>query len=112
MLFRINIRRWITCVLLLLFAFGNVPRKLLHDTFTHHIDGGVQSSRYASVEMQNSGLGCHCDDLYSQPVFDNTSFSFEPSPLVPVADKSMSELPAVYRAETLSFGLRGPPAFA
>lgn len=112
MLFRVNIRKGITCVLLLLFAFSNVPRKVLHDTFTHHIDGGVQSTRYASVEMQNSGLGCHCDDLYAQPVFDSTSFSFEASHFRPVADQNMSELPVVYCAEFYSFGLRGPPAFA
>lgn len=112
MLYQVNIRKCITGLLLLLFVFSSIPRKVLHDTFTHHLDGSSQNSKYASFEVQNSGLGCHCDDLYAQPVFDNTDFTFEVSPLKPVAQKHASVLPVIYSSEIISFGLRGPPAIA
>lgn len=104
------LRRSVAGILLVLFAFSTMPKKLLHDWIVNHKDGVVVKKSAGADEISKAGFNCNIQNLVAESPFtsDSASITFD-VPLVynPVAGSFSSQ---VHSAAVFFYSLRGPPS--
>jgi hypothetical protein len=55
--------------MLVLFAFSNTPKKILHDLLADHKDSPVKTRDSKTPQLDVSGFRCNCDNLVVESPF-------------------------------------------
>jgi hypothetical protein len=102
------ITRFISGLLLVVFACSITPKRLLHDLFAKHIDNRAGKNNKAPCQLTHAGYNCDNDNLVAESSFEisQQAFSF------PIFTTFSS-----YIFKNISYGsvsgnyssLRGPP---
>ncbi len=105
---RIYITRFLSAILLILFAVSITPKKFLHNIFAKHIDYNSTKSNAKPYQINKSGYNCDVENLVAEPTFvrDHPSFEFVLFSFFAtyiVKDISLSSFFPIYSP------LRGPP---
>ncbi|MES1160283.1 MAG: hypothetical protein ABUM51_05985 [Bacteroidota bacterium] len=106
------IRRFLSGILLVLFAFSVTPKKFLHDLVANHKDTPGKFSKDAKARLQKSTFTCHTEDLVVESPFIGGS-----APLIIQAPSLFcppyAELVTRWHSTPYLFSaLRGPPSRA
>ena len=105
------LRRGISALMLLLFALGITPKKILHDILVHHQDDIAYHHINAPLLLK-SGFHCDTDNLVAESPFTGEEPAIIPeAPMVFITfnDAVVSSLHSI---TSFWFSLRGPPATA
>ena len=102
------ILRFLSGLLLMVFALSITPKRFLHNIFAKHIDSRPVKNSKKPYQLTNSGYNCDSDNLVAESTFlnDLSSFEFPPSTSFSfyiVKDISFTSIAALYSQ------LRGPP---
>ena len=99
-------------ILLVLFAFSIMPKKMLHDWIVSHTDGVAAVGKSAMAQVGKAGFNCDCKNLVAESPFtaDNQSIDL----VLPLDYHPMpgAFLCKVYTASLFFYSLRGPPAIS
>jgi len=102
------ITKFLSGLLLIIFALSITPKRFLHDMIAKHSDSRPGKNNDSPYQLANSGYHCDCDNLVAesafvgeQPVFSFPVFTSFAS--YTVKDISFSSVPGIYST------LRGPP---
>ncbi|MEO6454043.1 MAG: hypothetical protein ABIN97_08230 [Ginsengibacter sp.] len=103
-----RISRFISGVLLVIFALGITPKRFVHDLTTKHIDNSLKKTNHTHYQLSKSGYNCDCDNLVAESIFvtDQQVFSFPLS--TSFSDYSFKEISFYSISKTYTL-LRGPP---
>ena len=107
------IRRFLSIVLLAIFALSNTPVKYLHQLFANHVDSAGRAVNDSnSPQLSVTGLNCHCEsNVVMAPYTLHTGFVVKS--LLPIAAKyTVLGISTVVLTQSIFFGLRGPPSLA
>jgi hypothetical protein len=107
----IYIRKSFAIILLAIFALSNTPTKYLHKLFANHTDFVSKTLTDSNNPQLNvAGINCHCEtNVVIAPYTIQSAFIITPvSPVFP--EFSFSGIYKITFSESVSFGLRGPPA--
>lgn len=102
------IKKYLTLLLLLVFALAITPKQLLHDlvaTHQHHVLPPLPEAR-----VNKASFLCDCDNLVAEGSFVDFSNQIEIAPGIEYSAFSLQPL-NYYKQSSLScFRLRGPPS--
>ena len=107
------IRNLVGGFILILFSFSIVPKKMLHDAVTDHVEFAAKmGTKESQFHDTNNGISCKCENLFAQPVFIISTQIFEISTaaVFPLLAETYSD--RFYTFHRFFFELRGPPAIA
>lgn len=104
------IRRLLSGLVLVIFAFSITPKKLLHDLVANHRDKNVAASSSNITKISPDGFLCKCDNLVAESPFTETAEAIEILPATSFAVQESTVPSRFYIATHFSFSLRGPPA--
>lgn len=101
--------RFLSGLLLMVFALSITPKRFLHNAFAKHIDSNHENNNDKPYQLTNSGYNCDSDNLVAESAFLNDlhSFVFPPSYTFCsyiFKNTSFSSTSEIYSP------LRGPPA--
>jgi hypothetical protein len=104
------LKRSLTGILLLLFAFSIMPKRILHDWLVSHTDGiTVVTGKGHAVQLSKAGFNCNCQNLVAESPFTANSQSFDIPPLFIYVSEPGAFPCQVYKATLFFSHLRGPP---
>lgn len=97
-------------VMLLIFTFSILPRKYLHDAFSHHTDSFHLYEQDKGVTVEQKSFQC---DQFTM-VADNSFLETPPIAVQEISPLTQGEINSSYRshsfAEHFTTSLRGPPS--
>lgn len=97
-------------VMLLIFTFSILPRKYLHDAFSHHTDSFHLYEQDKGATIEQKSFQCNQFDM----VADNTFIGTLPLSVEGISPINRGEIVSLYSSNTFSehFStvLRGPPS--
>ncbi len=109
LLFRsVYIIRFLSGLMLMVFALSITPKRFLHNAFAKHVDSKPAKNNNKPYQLSNSGYNCDTDNLVAESSFLNDLPSFQ-LPLSTtfssyiVKSISFTSISAIYSP------LRGPP---
>lgn len=106
------LRRSLAGVLLVLFAFSIMPKKILHDWIVSHTDGVAAVVKSETAQVGKAGFSCDCQNLVAESPFtaDGQSIDF----VLPLVYNAMpgSFACQVSTSSLFFYSLRGPPAIS
>lgn len=107
----IYIRKFLAVILLAIFALSNTPTKYLHKLFANHVDFVSKTLTSSNTPQLNvTGINCHCESnvVIAPYTFEN---GFVIKPILPAfTEYTFSHTFETISAQSISFGLRGPPS--
>lgn len=95
--------------MLLLFVLSIIPRKYLHDVVAHHTSVKATTGKTNSIEVNDTGSSCKCDNLFSLPAFSFNDNLYELSPVRLIRSIKIIFAETVFSFTPFFFKLRGPP---
>jgi hypothetical protein len=103
------LRRSLAGILLVLFAFSNMPKKVLHDWIVSHTDGVSNQAKSTLTQVSKAGFNCECQSLVAESPFTADSQHidlgfYQDYSLAPCSFSSQ-----VHSTTLFSHSLRGPP---
>ena len=104
------IRTFLGALLLLIFAFGMVPKIALHGLVAHHKDSHCLNTDGNTDQLNTVGFHCDCDNQVVESPFLGYSIHIPIEPPVVFSLLPVSQYPTFHSVEHLIFGLRGPPS--
>jgi hypothetical protein len=104
------IRRLLSGLVLVIFAFSITPKKLLHDLVANHRDKNVAASFSNIIKISTDGFLCKCDNLVAESPFTETAQAIEVLKAPSFAIQESTVPSRFYIATHFFFSLRGPPA--
>ena len=104
----VYIVRFLSGLLLFVFAVSITPKRLLHNAFAKHVDIRYQRTNDTPYQFAPSGYNCDNDDLVAESAFESVSQHFDlpafPSfPSYILKNISFTSTAGIYSP------LRGPP---
>ena len=108
MLRPVYIKRFLSGLLLVIFALSITPKRFLHDVFAEHIDNRQQKSNEAPNQLTNAGYNCDNDNLVAESNFIHNQQIFSAPVLISFSAYifhhiSFTSVTGIYSS------LRGPP---
>jgi hypothetical protein len=95
---------------LIVFAFGNTPKRYLHDAVATHSHNEELTSTGAAANFHLAGFNCKMDNLVAESPFTENHQELC-MPLSTVFWEKPAEIPRYYYSfKYYFFELRGPPA--
>jgi hypothetical protein len=106
------LRRSLAGILLMLFAFSIMPKKILHDWIVSHTDGVSATAKSEVAQVGKAGFNCNCQNLVAESPFtaDNQCIDFALH--LSHATRPGTSPSQVYTADLFFYSLRGPPAIS
>jgi len=108
-LFRsVCIIRFLSGLLLIVFALSITPKRFLHNLFAKHIDITSKKRNDIPFQLSKSGYNCDCDNLVAESTFvsDQHIFSF---PLFTSFSAYIFKEISFCSISKIYYPLRGPP---
>ncbi len=65
----INIKRFLSGLLLIVFALSITPKRYLHEAFAKHADSRHKKTNDKPFQVSIAGYNCDIDNLVAEPVF-------------------------------------------
>jgi hypothetical protein len=103
------IRRLLAGAMLIVFAFGVTPKKILHDLVANHKDNRVVASASAIIKISADGFTCKCDNLVAESPFTDAVDQHVLPAATSFAVQESAMLACIYVSTHFFFSLRGPP---
>jgi hypothetical protein len=95
--------------MLLLFVLSIIPRIYLHDLVAHHVSVKASAGKTNSIQLNDTGSTCKCDNLYSLPEFSFYNNLYELTPLRLIRPIKITFAETVFSFTPFFNKLRGPP---
>ncbi|NII23707.1 hypothetical protein HB364_01350 [Pseudoflavitalea sp. X16] len=105
------LRRSLSGILLVLFAFSITPKKTLHDWIVSHTDG-VSTTKSDAAQVTKAGFNCNHQNLVAESPFtaDSQYIDLTLSRAYAILSAALSS--RVYATDLFFHSLRGPPAIS
>lgn len=99
-------------ILLMLFAFSIMPKKMLHDWIVSHTDGVSVTAKSEVAQVNKAGFNCNCQNLVAESPFTADSQWIDLTLHLSYTTEPGSSPCQVYTADLFFYSLRGPPAIS
>lgn len=81
----------------------------MHDVVAHHSSVKATAGTTNSIQLNDTGSACKCDNLYSLPVFSLYDNLYELSPSHLIRSLELTFAETVFSLTPFFYKLRGPP---
>lgn len=100
--------RFLSGLLLMVFAFSITPKRFLHNVFAKHIDSRPKKNNDKPYQLNKSGYNCDTDNLVAESTFLSGQYVFQ-LPLVFSFSFYVSKNISFTSTSGFFSFLRGPP---
>ena len=106
------LRRSLAGILLVLFAFSIMPKKMLHDWIVSHTDGVSVTAKSEVAQVGKAGFNCNCQNLVAESPFTTDGQWLDLTLHLSHATEPGTSPSQVYTADLFFYSLRGPPTIS